>query len=134
MPGCSGASWCLTRVFTTHHARLRVHLAPGIPHALVFLGRMVHAKLGRITPRDCKPVSRRHCEEHSCPPKPRLRAKADATKQSSFLFRGAKAGFLRGACHRTTRSLSSGAHSRDPLAPARWLAMTVLGGAVELTL
>jgi hypothetical protein len=35
-----------------------------------------------------------------------------------------KAGLLRGACHRAARSLSSGAHSRDPLAPTRWLAMT----------
>src|SRR5260370_9938838 len=63
---------------------------------------------------------------------PSLRG-ALATKQSSFLFRGAKAGLLRGACHRATRSLSSGAHSRDPLAPTRWLAMTVLGGAFART-
>src|SRR5881392_2439316 len=34
-------------------------------------------------------------------------------------------GLLRGVCHRAARSLSSGARSRDPLAPTRWLAMTI---------
>jgi hypothetical protein len=37
------------------HARLRVHWAPGIPHAL--LGRKIHAPLGRIAPRECGGVS-----------------------------------------------------------------------------
>ena len=37
-----------------------------------------------FTCQTAKIVLPRHCEEHSCPPKPRLRAKADATKQSSF--------------------------------------------------
>jgi hypothetical protein len=31
---------------------------------------------------------------------------------------------LGGACHRAALSLSSGAHSRDPVTPTRWLAMT----------
>jgi hypothetical protein len=42
------------------HARLRVHWAPGIPHAL--FGRKRYSKLGRIAPRECGGVSRRHCE------------------------------------------------------------------------
>jgi hypothetical protein len=38
-------------VFSTHHARLRVQRAPGIPHALCY-GRKVQAQLGRIASRD----------------------------------------------------------------------------------
>src|SRR5882757_601156 len=34
------------------------------------LGRKVNAKLGRFTSRECETVFIRHCEEHSCPPKP----------------------------------------------------------------
>ena len=41
----------------------------------------------------------------------RLRAKADATKQSSFLLF-----FARKGSWIASRSLSSGAHSRDPVA------------------
>ena len=33
---------------------------------------------------------------------------------------------LRGACHRAARRLLSGAPSRDPVAPTRWLAMTLV--------
>jgi hypothetical protein len=33
----------------------------------------------------------------------------------------------RGACHWAARRLPSGVHSRDPLAPTRWLAMTSYG-------
>src|SRR5437660_4465407 len=43
--------------FTYHlHARLRAHRAPGIPCALCFEGRAVHAQLGGFTPRDCNGV------------------------------------------------------------------------------
>ena len=43
--------------FTYHlHARLRAHRAPGIPCALCFEGREIHAQLGRFTPRECKGV------------------------------------------------------------------------------
>jgi len=35
--------------------------APGIPHALT--GRRILSRLGRIAPRDCELISRRHCEE-----------------------------------------------------------------------
>jgi hypothetical protein len=46
--------------FVSHsHARLRVHWAPGIPHALCFPGRKIHAHLGRIAPRECGFVFRR---------------------------------------------------------------------------
>jgi len=34
------------------HARLRVRRAPGIPHALCFQGRRIHAQLRRIAPRE----------------------------------------------------------------------------------
>ena len=40
-------------LYLNSHARLRVHWAPGIPCALVSLGETVHAKLGRIAPREC---------------------------------------------------------------------------------
>jgi hypothetical protein len=50
------------------------------------------------------------------------RAKVEATKQLIFTFW--RHGLLRGARHRVARSLSSGARSRDPWAPTRWLAMT----------
>jgi hypothetical protein len=45
-------------------------------------------------------------------------------------------GLLRGACHRAARRLSSGAHSRDPVVPTHWLAMTAisLGSAAILHL
>jgi hypothetical protein len=52
----------------------------------------------------------RHCEKRS-----------DQAIQSS----SAAYGLLRGACHRAALSLSSGAHSRDPFALTRWLAMTI---------
>src|SRR5216683_2715777 len=59
MPGESGGPVVTTLVCLLHilHARLRVHWAPGIPHALVFLGRRIHAQLGRIAPRDRRFVS-----------------------------------------------------------------------------
>ncbi|WP_210165376.1 hypothetical protein, partial [Bradyrhizobium sp. URHD0069] len=40
------------RVLTTIAHGLRVHRAPGIPHALTFPGRKIPARLGRIAPRD----------------------------------------------------------------------------------
>src|SRR6266404_611445 len=44
-------------------ARLRVHRAPGIPCALCFEGREIHARLGRIASRDREGMCHRHCEE-----------------------------------------------------------------------
>jgi hypothetical protein len=53
MPGYSGGPVVTTLVcLFISHARLRVHWAPGIPHALVFPGRTFLQKLGRIAPRD----------------------------------------------------------------------------------
>src|SRR5512143_733403 len=55
--GCrviSGATAVNTRVHsatTTWHTRLRVHWAPGIPHALSLGGRFFQ-HLGRLAPRD----------------------------------------------------------------------------------
>ena len=43
-------------MFTTHHARLRVHRTPGFPRALC-LGRKLLAYPGRIAPRECESVS-----------------------------------------------------------------------------
>jgi hypothetical protein len=49
MPGDLGEPVVTTLVCFFHlHARLRVHWAPGIPHALCFQGRKIHAHLGRI--------------------------------------------------------------------------------------
>src|SRR5437016_10186026 len=48
------------------HARLRAHPAPGIPCALCFEGREIHAQLGRFTPRECKGVFD-ECERATLP-------------------------------------------------------------------
>src|SRR5258706_1414588 len=40
------------RVVTFFHTRLRVHWAPGVPHALCW-AELDHAQLGRIAPREC---------------------------------------------------------------------------------
>jgi hypothetical protein len=49
MPGDPGVPVVTTLVCSLHHlhARLRVHWAPGIPHALFFQGRKIPANLGR---------------------------------------------------------------------------------------
>src|SRR6202035_3892319 len=50
MPGVSGELAVNTRTHTHYQyarTRLRVHWAPGIPHALSFEGRKIHANLGR---------------------------------------------------------------------------------------
>jgi len=54
MPGVAGGPVVTTLVclLPILHARLWVQRAPGIPHALCFLGRKIHAQLGRIAPRD----------------------------------------------------------------------------------
>src|SRR6266498_1474721 len=43
-------------LYLISHARLRARWAPGIPCALCFEGREIHAQLGRFTPRECKGV------------------------------------------------------------------------------
>jgi adenine-specific DNA-methyltransferase len=64
----------------TLHTRLRVQRAPGIPHALCFPGRRIHAQLGRIASRgrEAAPdvISRSDLSAVALP------AKAEATKQS----------------------------------------------------
>jgi hypothetical protein len=45
-----------------------VRLAPGIPHALCFIGAKISQRLGRITSRECEglsAISSRYCEERS---------------------------------------------------------------------
>jgi hypothetical protein len=49
--GCSGATVVTTLACFLLHAGPRVRRAPGIPHALCFFGRMVHAQLGRYQRR-----------------------------------------------------------------------------------
>ena len=120
------------------HTRLRVHRAPGIPHALCFQGGRFIANLGRIAPRDREGVSviasaEQPHTQSSSPAKagdPVLRDASDESisrgvldtplsrsmttswgraKQSNPLF-------LFAALWIASRSLSSGAYSRDPLA------------------
>src|ERR1700684_3356118 len=61
--------WWLTRVLsTTAHAATgatgtRHSPVPPWGSATPFVGRIVHAQLGRIAPRECGVVSRRHCEQ-----------------------------------------------------------------------
>jgi hypothetical protein len=74
--------------------RPRVQRAPGLPCALCLLGANVIANLGRMESRECGSVPHRHCEEH---------------------LRRSNPVFLCGLWI-ASRSLSSGAHSRDPLA------------------
>jgi hypothetical protein len=47
------------------HTRLRVHRAPGIPHALSFPGGGDFLNLGRVASRECGGVFHRHCEKRS---------------------------------------------------------------------
>src|SRR5258705_13438506 len=97
MPGRSGVTVVTMLVYFFHlYARLRVHRAPGIPCALCLSGRTVLAK-----PRAHRAAGMRmhiwilrHCEEQS-----------DEAIPSYFA-----------ATWIASRSLSSGAHSRDPLA------------------
>jgi hypothetical protein len=91
--------------FLSLRTRLRVQRAPGIPHAL--FGRIDYEQLGRYPPRECEAVSRRLCEEYPdqrfALSEHRLR---DEAIHSCFLV----------ASWIASRSLSSGAHSRDRLA------------------
>src|SRR6266404_5590169 len=83
------------------HARLRVHWAPGIPCALYSRrGETILANLGRLAPRECEGMVEIG--------KPSLRA-----KRSNPSCRVMEEWIA------SSRSLSSGAHSRDPLAPRR---------------
>jgi hypothetical protein len=83
MPGDLGEPVVTTLVCFFHlHARLRVHWAPGIPHALCFQGEASMHTSGAIVPRERGGASFRHCE------------RSEATKQSSSLRFG-EAGLLR---------------------------------------
>jgi hypothetical protein len=101
MPGCSGGLVVTTRVLSTFAHEAAGASAPGIPHALYWAKDL-------CTTRARRAAGMRRCIQ------PSLRG-ALATKQSSFLFRGAKAGLLRGACHRAR------------VRATRWLAMTISG-------
>src|SRR5258708_16996537 len=88
---------------------------PAFPAPSVFRGPTFLARLARkhaARSRSHVPTSLRGALLSAEAP---LRAKADATKQSSFLPCCAKAGLLRGACHRAR------------VRATRWLAMTMLG-------
>src|SRR4030081_1297449 len=57
MPGDPGATVVTNSCASiVSHARLRVHLAPGIPHALYFRGREIQASLGRFASRERESV------------------------------------------------------------------------------
>jgi len=59
MPGVSGELAVNTRAHTHYQyarTRLRVHWAPGIPHALIFQGATFRSNLGRNAPRECEAV------------------------------------------------------------------------------
>ncbi len=99
MPGRSGVTVVTTLVcFFVSHARLRVHRAPGIPCALCFLRAERSCKTSGISCRGIAEsylkLEQRHCEEQR-----------DEAIHSSLA-----------APWIASRSLSSGAHSRDPLA------------------
>src|SRR5580658_3013853 len=80
--------------FSSLRTRMRVRRAPGIPCALGFEGGTYWQTSGEITPRECGTVSAS------------LRG-ATATKQSTLTLAARRI---------ASRSLSSGARSRDPLA------------------
>src|SRR5712672_1328958 len=97
-----------TRVLSTLHTRLRAHRAPGIPCALYFIGRTFLQNLGRLAPRDRGVVfelGQRHCEERLVRCSSTSEGGSDEAIHSSFV-----------APWIASRSLSSGAHSCDPLA------------------
>ena len=86
MPGCSGGPVVTNaRVYYTTRAAAGAS-APGIPHALLGAEDFVKARTLRVARSRALIL-------------PSLRG-ALATKQSIFLLLGAKAGLLRGACHR----------------------------------
>src|SRR5260221_10778117 len=96
MPGDSGAT-VTTRVLSTLNLCTRgcgCTVRPAFPTPF-FLGRMIDAQLGRIASRDCGRLFGRPCEERK---------------------RRGNPAFLGPASWIASRSLSSGAHSRDPLA------------------
>jgi hypothetical protein len=66
MPGDSGVTVVTMLVCFLHFAREAAG-ASGARHSLrpLYSGRMVHAQLGRIAPRDRGVTSRRHCEKRS---------------------------------------------------------------------
>src|SRR5258708_3218650 len=98
MPGCSGGPVVTNaRVYYTTRAAAGAS-APGIPHALLGAEDFVKARTLRVARSRALIL-------------PSLRG-ALATKQSIFLLLGAKAGLLRGACHRAR------------VRATRWLAMT----------
>jgi hypothetical protein len=80
--------------FFISHARLRVHWAPGIPHALS--GAEDHAQLGRIAPRECGCVSEYNVI--ACDKREAFAQGSNATKQSIISLRRPMDCFA-GACN-----------------------------------
>jgi hypothetical protein len=105
MPGCSGGPVVTNScAFYTLRTRLRVHWAPGIPHALMG-GRIKHnsgaSRRGNAEWR----LERRHCEERLVRRSSTSEGGSDRSNPLSML----RHGLLRGACHRA-------ALCADPLA------------------
>jgi hypothetical protein len=88
-------------IFYLSHTRLRVHWASGIPHALR-LGGSFWQQPGRVAPRGCERMF-----------KAPVIARSPCDEAIQLSLRGAKAGLLRGACHRAR------------VRATRWLAMTI---------
>src|ERR1700710_769528 len=62
MPGDPGATVVTNSCgLSLSHARLRVHRAPGIPHALILQGRRSSHSPGAFALRECGMLSLRHC-------------------------------------------------------------------------
>src|SRR6476661_10004086 len=100
MPGNSGVPVVTTRVcHFTSHTRLRVHWAPAFPAPSVIRGANGSCKTSGDHRREnacsCLELGSRHCE--------RSEAIHLAAQKEEWIA--------------SSRSLSSGAHSRDPLAP-----------------
>jgi hypothetical protein len=82
MPGESGRNrgdYARVVLFLSH-ARLRVRLAPGIPHALTFRGEGSYVQLGRYPRRG---IVKTYLKLHA------VIARSGATKQSILPLRGA---------------------------------------------
>src|SRR5450759_5588074 len=98
MPGDSGVTVVTTLVCFFYFAReaAGASCARHSPRPLIGEGRTLLAKLGRIARRECEVISA-------------VIARSEATKQSR-LSTSLRQSWI------ASRSLSSGAHSRDPLA------------------
>src|SRR5258708_38325133 len=102
MPGCSGGLVVTNaRVYYTTRAAAGAS-APGIPHAL--RGRKLHARLGRIAPRDRGSVSEEYERATPSVVIDRLdRATQYSRDAGDGIEKPPRTGYPAGACHRARR-------------------------------